>query len=95
MRHQVVECQLQGAAFVGLDGVARSHARALGHGHLATRKALELVVERLRVRSDDQRRLLFDLDMNLLKLRAQLGETAETIALTGVYHNLLRQWAST
>ena len=47
------------------------------------------------VRSDEQRRLLFDLDMNLLKLRAQLGETAETIALTGVYHNLLRQWAST
>ncbi len=47
------------------------------------------------VRSDEQRRLLFDLDMNLLKLRAQLGETDETIALTGVYHNLLRQWAST
>ncbi len=47
------------------------------------------------VRSDEQRRLLFELDMNLLKLRAQLGETDETIALTGVYHNLLRQWAST
>lgn len=47
------------------------------------------------VRSDEQRRLLFDLDMNLLKLRAQHGETAETIALTGVYHNLLRQWANT
>ncbi len=47
------------------------------------------------VRSDEQRRLMFDLDMNLLKLRAQHGETAETIALTGVYHNLLRQWAST
>ena len=47
------------------------------------------------VRSDEQRRLLFDLDMNLLKLRTQLGETAETIALTGVYHNLLRQWAHT
>ncbi|MGB4195195.1 MAG: Fe2+-dependent dioxygenase [Limnohabitans sp.] len=47
------------------------------------------------VRSDEQRRLLFDLDMNLLKLRAQLGENTETIALTGVYHNLLRQWAST
>lgn len=45
------------------------------------------------VRSDDQRRLLFDLDMNLLKLRQRLGETAETTALTGVYHNLLRQWA--
>ena len=47
------------------------------------------------VRSGEQRRILFDLDMNLLKLRAQLGETLETTALTGVYHNLLRQWAST
>jgi PKHD-type hydroxylase len=47
------------------------------------------------VRDAAQRRLLFDLDMNLLKLRAQLGETPETTALTGVYHNLLRQWACT
>lgn len=47
------------------------------------------------VRSDEQRRTLFELDMNLLKLRSQLGETPETTALTGVYHNLLRQWAST
>lgn len=46
------------------------------------------------VRSDEQRRILFDLDMNLLKLRKQLGETPETTALTGVYHNLLRQWAN-
>lgn len=47
------------------------------------------------VRSDEQRRILFDLDMNLLRLRGQLGETPETTALTGVYHNLLRQWAQT
>ena len=47
------------------------------------------------VRSEEQRRILLDLDMNLLQLRAQLGETAQTTALTGVYHNLLRQWAST
>jgi PKHD-type hydroxylase len=47
------------------------------------------------VRSDEQRRLLFELDMNLLKLRERHGETPETTALTGVYHNLLRQWAST
>lgn len=47
------------------------------------------------VRSEEQRRILFDLDMNLLQLRAQLGETAQTTALTGVYHNLLRQWATT
>jgi PKHD-type hydroxylase len=47
------------------------------------------------VRSQELRRILFDLDMNLLKLRAQLGETAGTTALTGVYHNLLRRWANT
>jgi PKHD-type hydroxylase len=47
------------------------------------------------VRSDEQRRLLFELDMNLLTLRERHGETAETTALTGVYHNLLRQWANT
>jgi PKHD-type hydroxylase len=47
------------------------------------------------VRDNEQRRLLFDLDMNLLQLRAQLGETPETTALTGLYHNLLRQWAAT
>lgn len=47
------------------------------------------------VRSEEHRQLLFDLDMNLLQLRQRHGETAETTALTGVYHNLLRQWAQT
>jgi PKHD-type hydroxylase len=47
------------------------------------------------VRGDEQRRLLFDLDMNLLKLRERHGETPEATALTGIYHNLLRQWANT
>jgi PKHD-type hydroxylase len=46
------------------------------------------------VRSDEQRRLLFDLDMNLLALRQRHGETAEATALTGAYHNLLRMWAT-
>ena len=45
------------------------------------------------VRSDEQRRLLFDMDMNLLRLRTQHGESPETTALTGTYHNLLRLWA--
>lgn len=45
------------------------------------------------VRDASQRRLLFDLDMSLVKLRQQLGETTEVVQLTGVYHNLLRQWA--
>ena len=47
------------------------------------------------VRSDEQRRLLYDMDMSLLRLRAQHGETPETTALTGTYHNLLRMWSST
>ncbi|MDP3701491.1 MAG: Fe2+-dependent dioxygenase [Hylemonella sp.] len=47
------------------------------------------------VRSDEQRRLLYDLDMSLLRLRQQHGECAETTALTGTYHNLLRMWADT
>jgi len=46
------------------------------------------------VRSDEQRQLLFDLDMALTQLRGQ-GESDETVRLTGVYHNLLRMWANT
>jgi len=47
------------------------------------------------VRSDEQRRTLYELDMNLLALRQLHGDNAHTTALTGVYHNLLRQWADT
>ena len=47
------------------------------------------------VRSDEQRRLLYELDMNLTALRQTHGEADETTALTGVYHNLLRMWADT
>ncbi len=47
------------------------------------------------VRSDEQRRLLFDLDMNLLRLREQHGESDLAVALAGTYHNLLRMWADT
>lgn len=45
------------------------------------------------VRDASQRKLLFDLDMSLVRLRQQIGETEEVIKLTGVYHNLLRTWA--
>jgi PKHD-type hydroxylase len=47
------------------------------------------------VRSDEQRRLLFDLDMALMRLREREGETEEAVAITGTYHNLLRMWADT
>ena len=44
------------------------------------------------VRDAEQRRLLFDLDMELLALRQELGETASMVRLSGIYHNLLRRW---
>lgn len=47
------------------------------------------------VRSDEQRRLLFDMDMSLMRLRQKHGESDETVTLTGTYHNLLRLWADT
>ncbi|MCE4555509.1 Fe2+-dependent dioxygenase [Pelomonas cellulosilytica] len=47
------------------------------------------------VRADEQRRLLYEMDMSLMKLRSELGETAELVQLTGTYHNLLRMWADT
>jgi PKHD-type hydroxylase len=45
------------------------------------------------VRDDNQRRLLYDMDMALLQLRETVGETDAVVTLTGTYHNLLRQWA--
>ena len=47
------------------------------------------------VRSDEQRRLLFDLDNTIIGMRNTTGDNAATIALTGTYHNLLRMWADT
>jgi PKHD-type hydroxylase len=46
------------------------------------------------VRSDEQRRLLFDMDTHLMRLRTAHGEgDPASIGLTGTYHNLLRMWA--
>ncbi len=48
------------------------------------------------VRSDEQRRLLFDMDQHLMSLRTRHGESdPSVIGLTGTYHNLLRSWADT
>ena len=48
------------------------------------------------VRSDEQRRLLFEMDSQLMRLRTSVGETdPAVIGLTGTYHNLLRMWADT
>lgn len=47
------------------------------------------------VRCAQQRQLLHDMDLQLLSLRSRLGESDETTALTGTYHNLLRIWSET
>jgi PKHD-type hydroxylase len=47
------------------------------------------------VRSDEQRRLLYDFDMALMSLRAELGEAPSCVKMAGTYHNLLRMWAQT
>ncbi|HMV54638.1 MAG TPA: Fe2+-dependent dioxygenase [Rhodocyclaceae bacterium] len=47
------------------------------------------------VREDERRRMLFDLDMAILALREKHGDTAESVRLTGCYHNLMRMWADT
>lgn len=47
------------------------------------------------VRSDEQRRLLFDMDTAIIALRHRDGDSDESVRLTGVYHNLLRLWAET
>ncbi|WP_457419974.1 Fe2+-dependent dioxygenase [Roseateles sp. P5_E7] len=47
------------------------------------------------VRADEQRRLLYEMDMSLMQLRQAMGETPELVQLTGTYHNLLRMWADT
>lgn len=48
------------------------------------------------VRDDAARAMLFDMDMALQRLRGEVGDDhASLVALTGVYHNLLRRWAET
>jgi PKHD-type hydroxylase len=37
--------------------------------------------------------MLFELDQNIQKLRAQHGDGEALVGLTGHYHNLLRMWA--
>jgi PKHD-type hydroxylase len=45
------------------------------------------------VRHDAQRTLLFDLDAAIQRLGCDTPDHPSVVQLTGVYHNLLRQWA--
>ena len=45
------------------------------------------------IRDNGQRSLLFDMDVAIQRLGAENATHPSVISLTGVYHNLLRQWA--
>lgn len=45
------------------------------------------------IRDDGQRTLLFDLDNGIQRISRDHPEHPSAVQLTGVYHNLLRQWA--
>jgi PKHD-type hydroxylase len=47
------------------------------------------------VRDDSRRRLLFELDSSIQSLTRSGADAAAVLQLTGVYHNLLRQWSET
>ena len=47
------------------------------------------------IRDDTKRRMLFEIDTALTRLRGTGGDNEAILQLTGVYHNLLRQWAET
>lgn len=45
------------------------------------------------IRDNGQRSILFDLDVAIQRLGAENATHPSVVSLTGVYHNLLRQWA--
>jgi PKHD-type hydroxylase len=45
------------------------------------------------VRDDGRRTLLFEMDTAIQRLARDVPDHQSTVQLTGVYHNLLRQWA--
>jgi PKHD-type hydroxylase len=45
------------------------------------------------IRDDGQRSILFDLDLAIQRLSQEAPDHPVAVQLTGVYHNLLRQWA--
>lgn len=47
------------------------------------------------VRDDARRRMLFEMDTSIETLRQGGADAQAVLQLTGIYHNLLRQWAET
>ena len=44
------------------------------------------------VKDRDRREMLYDLDQSVQGLAARMGDDPALVRLTGLYHNLLREW---
>ena len=87
--HGSQSVKLAAGDMVIYPGTSVHSVEPVTHGH---RLASFFWVQSM-VRSNEQRRLLFDMDMHLMQLRTHVGETdPAVIGLTGTYHNLLRMW---
>jgi len=83
--------KLAGGDMIVYPGSSLHHVTPVTRG---TRYAAFFWTQSL-VRADAQRRLLFDLDSAIQAIGDDHPEHGSIDALTGVYHNLLRQWSET
>ncbi|MBI1329987.1 MAG: Fe2+-dependent dioxygenase [Alphaproteobacteria bacterium] len=84
-----IAVKLDAGDMVLYPGTSRHHVRAITRG---SRWASFFWIQSM-VREDSRRAILYDLDNAIRSLRARDGDCAEAVQLTGVYHNLVRQWA--
>lgn len=84
-----IAVKLEAGDMVLYPGTSRHHVRAITRG---SRWASFFWIQSM-VREDSRRAILYDLDNAIRSLRARDGDCAEAVQLTGVYHNLVRQWA--
>jgi PKHD-type hydroxylase len=83
--------KLAAGSMVLYPGHSVHHVTPIGRG---SRLAAVLWIQSL-VRDDQQRRLLFELDVCLGSLREKMPGSPEFASLTAIYHNMLRLWSET
>lgn len=89
-----------GRETVGHLGAQAKHNQQLPEGSPLRRELGEIILVALArhplffmVRDDVQRRLLWEMDGSIERLRQTGGDAEAVLQLTGVYHNLLRRWS--
>ena len=85
----VHEVKLPAGGLILYPASSLHHVRPVTRG---TRLASFFWIQSM-VRDDGRRTLLFDLDMTIQELNEGAPSPSPAVRLTGIYHNLLRQWA--